>query len=426
MISTKQSHSGRRAFSRAAAVLLAVASLAACSSSGTAKSGGDRSPSASSTAGSSNSPAALAAYFPGKKAAGTPVKIGLINDEGSSPTSQPEVGDAAMAAATYANDELGGISGHPIQVDRCAETEDSASATACANKMVDDRVVAVDIGTTGFGDTMVPIITKAGIPYVSASGSSISELNTSGAFMWTGGFAADIDGFAKYSAQEGFKKVVGFFIDEPASIQGAKSLGVPAFKAAGVGFTIESVPAGVADATPQVTAGLSSHPDAGMVLGDPAVCTSVLKALSVVDPGIPRMANTGCLSASVASALGSAFNGVKIMGRSDTTSSALEAQLFQYVMAKYAPKTSLSGDVVTGYQGMLGLVRAVAGLTGDVSPASMMAAIKAAKKVPLPAGAGLTFTCDGNQMPGLRSNCNGGDIILTVHNGKGVNPQVLP
>lgn len=45
-------------------------------------------------------------------------QLGLINNEGSSPVAQPSVGDAAVAAADYANAELGGIGGHPIKVIR--------------------------------------------------------------------------------------------------------------------------------------------------------------------------------------------------------------------------------------------------------------------------------------------------------------------
>jgi branched-chain amino acid transport system substrate-binding protein len=74
---------------------------------------------------------------------------------------------------------------------------------------------------------------------------------------------------------------------------------------------------------------------------------------------------------------------------------------------------------------MLGLVRATATLTGDPTPASITAAIKAAKNIPLPAGAGLTFTCDGKAMTGLPSNCSAGDVVLTIDNGKAVDPQVL-
>jgi branched-chain amino acid transport system substrate-binding protein len=408
---------------------LTLAGAAACSSSSsTASSGGGSSSAAggsASAASTASPPAALSAFLPGKKATGTPIKIGLINNEGSSPVAEPATGDAAVAAADYANDQLGGIAGHPIQVDRCSENEDTASATACANKMVQDNVAAVVVGTTGFGNTIVPIIAKASIPYVSATGSSSAELTTPGTFMWTGGFPADLGGMAKYAAQQGLKKVTAYVINAPSALEGAQAIGAPLFKAAGVGFTVEPVPSGVADATPQVTAGLAGKPGGAAIVADAGTCTSILKALTTVSPGLPTMGNTSCLNTSTLTALGSAMNGVKIFGRSDTQSDSPEAQLYRYVMAKYYPTDSPSGDTVTGYQGMLGLVRALSTMTGDPTAATITTAIKATANVPLPAGAGLTFTCDGKAMAGLPSNCSAGDVVLTVQNGKATNPQVL-
>ena len=52
-----------------------------------------------------------------------------------------------------------------------------------------------------------------------------------------------------------------------------------------------------------------------------------------------------------------------------------------------------------------------------------VSAIKAAKDVPLPAGAGLTFTCNGKMFPGLPANCSAGDVVLTIENGKATDPQ---
>lgn len=428
MMATKHGSHARRALRPAALILLTAATLtaaAACSSSSSSTPSSAGTSTAGGTASAATTSAGLAKYLPGKKATGTPVKIGLINNEGSSPVAEPSTGDAAVAAADYANAELGGIGGHPIQVIRCAENEDVASATACANEMVQDNVAAVDIGTTGLGNTIVPIITKAGIPYVSATGSSSDELSTPGTFMWTGGFPADLGGMAKLAGEHGYKKVTAFVIDAPSALAGAQQIGTPAFKAAGVALSIEAVPDAVADATPQVTAGLSGQPGAVAIVADASTCTSVLQALSTVDPGVPVYANTSCLNSSTLTALGSAMNGVKIFGRSDTESSNPEAQLYRYVMAKYYPSANASGDSVTGYQGMLGLIRATAGLTGDPTPASIMSAIKAAADVPLPAGAGLTFTCNGKMFPGLPSNCSSGDVVLTIENGKATDPQVI-
>jgi branched-chain amino acid transport system substrate-binding protein len=428
MITTTHRSRARRALRPVPLMLLTAATLtaaAACGSSSSAPSSAGASTAGGTASAAAATSAGLAKYLPGKKATGTPVKIGLINNEGSSPVAEPSTGDAAVAAADYANAELGGIGGHPIQVIRCAENEDVASATACANEMVQDNVAAVDIGTTGLGNTIVPIITKAGIPYVSATGSSSDELTTPGTFMWTGGFPADLGGMAKLAGQHGYKKVTAFVIDAPSALAGAKEIGTPAFKAAGVALSIEAVPDAVADATPQVTAGLGGQPGAVAIVADASTCTSVLQALSTVDPGIPVYANTSCLNSSTLTALGSAMNGVKIFGRSDTQSNNPEAELYRYVMAKYYPSANPSGDSVTGYQGMLGLVRATASLTGDPTPASITTAIKAAANVPLPAGAGLTFTCDGKMFPGLPSNCSSGDVVLTIENGKATDPQVI-
>jgi branched-chain amino acid transport system substrate-binding protein len=121
------------------------------------------------------------------------------------------------------------------------------------------------------------------------------------------------------------------------------------------------------------------------------------------------------------------MNGVKVFGSSSWQSADTEGQLYRYVMATYAPKTSPSGYAVVGYQGMLGLVRATAagGLKGTPTPASIAAAIKAAKNVPLPAGGGLSFTCNGKALPTLPSVCSLGEVMVTVQNGVGLNPQVF-
>ena len=422
MISTKHGSGAGRAFRRGAPAVLAAATLigaVACSSSSSTASPGSSSTgsSSSSSAGTTVSTAGLSAYLPGKVASGTPVKVGLINNEGSSPQSEPSVGDAAVAAADYANAELGGIGGHPIKVYRCGENEDTASATACANEMVQDNVAVVVIGSTSMGAVMVPIITKAGIPYVSVTGSATQELTTPGTFMWSGGYEATLTGFAKYAAQHGYKKVTAFVVNVPSAIAGAQQLGGPLFKAQGVGLTIEGVPSGVPDATSQVTAGLSGSPNAALIIADEGTCTSVLKALNVVNPSLPAMGITSCLTTSATQALGSAMNGVKIFGASAPQASDAEARLYQYVMAKYAPSANATGYTVTGYQSMLGLVRATAGLTGSATPASITTAIKAAKNVPLPAGAGLTFTCDGKALPSLPSVCSLSEVVVTVQNG---------
>src|SRR5215218_9900739 len=121
---------------RTIAVLGVVAVLAAACSDdgGSGSSGGTGGSADTSVLGEENA------------ATGTPIKIGLYNVEGGSAVSLPQVGDAAEAAVEYANAYLGGIGGHEIEVVRCGDKADGASAAACGNQFVQEGVVAVVAG----------------------------------------------------------------------------------------------------------------------------------------------------------------------------------------------------------------------------------------------------------------------------------------
>jgi branched-chain amino acid transport system substrate-binding protein len=241
--------------------------------------------------------------------------------------------------------------------------------------------------------------------------------------MWTGGFPATLVAMAKYSAEQGYKNVAAYITGVPSAVGGAKQIGAPAFAAAKVGFNVVPVTPGVADATPQVRSGLAKNPDAAILVFDAAGCTAVLKALETVSPSLPKLLIQPCLDPATIQAVGAGMEGAKSFGVADTDGSDSEAQLYQAVMKKYAPDAEASGYSVVGYQGVLGLVRAAAGITGDVTSASILAALKAAKDIPLPAGNGLKFTCDGKQLPGLTQVCSAANIVLTIKGGKGTDPK---
>ena len=70
--------------------------------------------------------------------------------------------------------------------------------------MVQHGVVAVTLPFTGQGQTEVPTITGAGIPYITLSGASTAELTTPGSFALTGGFPADLGAMALSAKQHGY------------------------------------------------------------------------------------------------------------------------------------------------------------------------------------------------------------------------------
>ncbi len=395
--------------------VVALSATAACSSDD------------SSDSSASESVAAPEGSFPGNAASGEPVKIGLINNEGGQAISMPENRESAEAVVQYANENLGGIGGRPIELVICKQGEDANQARDCANKMVEAKVSAVLMTSSGQGNSMVPIITGAGIPYVSAAGQASSELTTDGAFMWTAGLPGALGSMAKYSAQQGMKNVTAYVIDVPAATAGLQAMGVPAFQAAGVDLKVVPIPPGTPDATPQVSAGLGDKPDGVVVIGESTLCTSVFKALGTVSTTAEKLTIQPCSDPAVVEAVGNQnLNGTKVFTASVIDADDPETQLYKAIMAKYAPDTDIEGFAIIGYQGMLGLVRATESVQGsDTSPAALTAAIKSAKDVVLPAGYGLTFTCDGKAMPGMVSVCGSGGIVETFEDGKLIDPKLV-
>ncbi|WP_235947685.1 ABC transporter substrate-binding protein [Candidatus Frankia alpina] len=390
---------------RVGAALLAVGLgllPAACGSDGGSGGGAGATPAAGSTV----------TLPPGTKATGAPVKIGFITAEGGSAISLPEVREGAQAATAY--DHLGGIGGRPIQLVVCKSQEDAASARACANQLVEQKVTAVNIGTTAFADSMVPVITGARIPYTTGVAASGAEFVTDGAFSWTGGFPTTLGVMAQTAKDKGYKSVSLFVTDAPAVTAGANALGKPVFAKAGVGLDIVPIPVGTPDATSQVTATIGKKPGAVILVGEGTFCTTVLKGLVAVNATQPRFVIQPCLSKTVEDAAPGALDGATLFTPGDTESDNAESRLYRTVMGRYAPKTALDGYAVTGYQNLLGLVRALKDLTGDVTPASVTSTLKAAKDVVLPAGDGLTFTCDGTAIPNLKALCSTGSVVATV------------
>ncbi|SHN39919.1 ABC transporter substrate-binding protein [Cryptosporangium aurantiacum] len=393
----------------AVAVLAAAAALlSGCS--------GNSGPSDSS---SSSTPVDTAVLGEKKAATGSPVKIGLFNVEGGSAVSSPEIADAAAAAASYANDYLGGLGGHRIEIVRCGDKADGASAAACGNTFVQERVAAVVTGQPATADQIVPTVRGAGIPWVGSSPAAPSELGNTDAFFFSSGFIGLLAGEAVYAKKQGWKRVTMMGSENPQVVAAVNGVGKPLFQSQGVTLDLVTVPQGTADASSQVAAATRRNPDALSIVADATGCQAVLSAIATVGATQPKMVNAACVSPEVIDAVGEAgIDRTVLFANGDTLSDDKEAQLYRAVMQEYASKAPTGGLTPVGFLSMLGFVRAVnaGGLTGDATPQTILAALRAAKDVPLPIGAGQTFSCDKTQFPypAIKATiCNSKSFVTT-------------
>ncbi|HXA32009.1 MAG TPA: ABC transporter substrate-binding protein [Acidimicrobiales bacterium] len=337
-----------------------------------------------------------------KPATGSPIKIGLFNAEGGSVLDLPNIGDSAVAAADYANNYLGGLSGHRIEVVRCADKVDGVSATNCGNQFASDGVAAVVIGLGAQTDMMIPPVKKAGIPYFGTGVNSPLETSTPGLFFLTAGITGDIAAMAGYSKEKGYKKVAILTLQNPQALNTINLL-KPKFASRGITVSETIVPQGTPDATPQVTAGLANKPDAVVVIADPTTCQSLFAGLQTAGFTGGKMIIDACLSSSMIQAIGSSgINGTAVFSGTATYAPGNESNLYNAVMSKYYPSDSKVGATYNGYVSMLGLIRAVnaSGTKSVPTPSTIQSALKSSKNVPEPLGNGKTFGCGVSALAG--------------------------
>jgi branched-chain amino acid transport system substrate-binding protein len=235
------------------------------------------------------------------KATLSPVTIGLIADAGGAGAigTGPLVEQGAQAATKYLNADLDGLDGHKVNLYICENQSTPAGGQTCANDMVQHGVVAVVEPFTGQGQTEVPTITGAGIPYITISGASTAELTDPGSYDIEGGFPAYLGAMALSAKAHGITKVAFLVENVPAAIQGAQELGGLVYKAAGVGFDVVPVNPGTADVSPQLQSAVSGGADAIGMVGDVTLCSTFLKGVEELDLKQPRYVLSTCQDPSI-------------------------------------------------------------------------------------------------------------------------------
>jgi branched-chain amino acid transport system substrate-binding protein len=352
-----------------------------------------------------------------KPATGTEIKIGMITDGKTQNIDDSSEVPAATAAADYANDYLGGIAGHKITLDVCDDKGTPAGTTDCDNQMIADHVPVVINGVTGNGDPLLKNIAAAGIPLFAYASSVQSILLSKDAFVLTNGLTAAFAGPAKIGQLAGAKRAAVFVIDVPAASMPAQQLDPPIFKNAGiVPVDVVLIPPGVADMTPQVQAELNKKPDLIQVFGDVTFCTSALKAMKTLGYTGTIVVIAQCIDANSAKSLPDGYSGMKVVTSYTTDPADSDVKLYKAAMAKYSPGTAPYANGVTsgGYAAMLGLIRGLSTLTGDVTADSVKATLAAMPTQQIPFGGGATFQCNGKQVSITPAVCSTGALSATL------------
>ena len=348
---------------------------------------------------------------------GEPILVGLINQEDTPVGSFPELRRGAESAIRHVNNDLGGVGGRPLRLEPCATKGTAESSQSCATKLVERAPVAVlggvDLGATG----SLPVLEKAGIPYVGGSPQLGEELTASGAFMLTGGTVADLLGQADYALDDlDANKVGALYVDLPGVLTTVVNAAGLVLRLKGADLKSVAAKADEADFAPSLKAVSKDDPDVIFVIFPAQSCARIMQTAKSLGIKAKMFYPGVCASRSVVDAAGDAADGAYFASgylpfgdpSPDVTTwrertkaeSVLSQSGFSVVMDLHALLTKPAGQ---------------AGAGAEISPAAVIAALKATKEQP--GYMAHAYTCDGTQVPILSAVCNADVRILQYRDG---------
>jgi branched-chain amino acid transport system substrate-binding protein len=186
------------------------------------------------------------------------IELGFTNNEGGA-FSLPEFRYGFEVGIKRLND-TGGINGAKINIHFCAEDATPEGAVNCANKMVEDKVVATQAGLDVASDAMLPILDGARIPYISAQSWGNAQKMDPNAHILHSANDAFFLGAFKVFADKGLKKAAIFVEDTPAGRQATVAMAAAATKV-GITSTQHTVDPANPDWGSAIAAAVADGPD---------------------------------------------------------------------------------------------------------------------------------------------------------------------
>lgn len=331
-----------------ALLLTCVAGLAACGSSD--DNGSTNARAGTATAGGSNAPS------------GKPIKVMAVGPLGSGTVSLPSIKIGAQVAVDEVNAK-GGVNGRPLQLVFCDEKNDPNAAVGCARQAIKDDIAALVGGFTAFEPQMLPVLEKAGIPWV---GNTAVQNSTSKSYYLLGGEGPPLAfAMARYLSEpaQGCKQISAVAENAPSSKAAVQlfQTGVSAFRGKNgkPAYGAEDQ----ADWGPAVAAAIDSGSDCLGLLGSPPNTPKIITAIKQTGKKVTTVVPLSLFPAQAVQAMGNAADGVVLTsGYLPLTSSKPAVRNLVEQAQKIDPKVPLDGELESTYASVLVTAKAGEGL----------------------------------------------------------------
>lgn len=391
---------------RLGAGLAAITLLAACSNSSNGSS--SASPTSSGSASSSADPFATP-----NKATGTPIVVGLINLE-VGPVTFPGYRSGVEAAISYVNDYMGGVGGHPLQLVHCESDAQPATSQRCANQILDQKPAFIIGGADPGSPGSYPVWERAGLAVVGGVPFTPVEQNYKNGVMFSAVAGPDNAAATTYAAGKGAKTASVVYTSDTQGTRSGESV-IGYFKNQSVAATGVPVPPTAADVSAQAATVVTSNPDTVFV-NTPVGCASMLKSLDQLGFKGTKLVIDPCTDPRVIQAAGAGAENITWGGPIDAPNSNADATLMMAVLQKYAPDAALTTITFMGVQSVMNIQKYLSPTADSLTAASIISTFQ--KGTDNANFAAHPFTCDGKQIPGSISICNGYQHLFQYAGGK--------
>jgi branched-chain amino acid transport system substrate-binding protein len=356
---------------------------------------------------------------PENVASGEPIKVGMVSDGATQAFDNTDELRAAQAAAEYYNTHQGGIGGRPIEVVTCETGADPAGATDCANQLVEAQVVAVALSQSAVADSVWEPLHAAGIPTLFFQTSTEAMLaDTEDSFVMVNPLATLYGTPIAAAEAEDTDKLAFVLIDVPQALASFESGAADAIlENAGLEYELIKVPPGTADMTVQMQQVVDAEAGVVQIVGNDSFCIAAIQGLNAVGYEGAITSISQCITDATREALPGQLEGISI-----TSTMALGAaddpayQLYLAVADAYGQDIEdvENAAAMGGYTVMSSLAVALQGVSGDVTPATAAATIKAMTESDFPGADGLTFQCGGTAFEPQPAVCSNGSLRATL------------
>jgi branched-chain amino acid transport system substrate-binding protein len=404
---------GETMLRRSAALLGAVAVLLALAACG---SGDDDSGAEPGGAGSDGDNAEL--LGPSDPASGEPIKVGVVSDGRTPALDNTMQLRTADAVAEYINEHRAGIGGRPIDLVPCETRGDPSGAEGCATELIQAEVVLTVMGETSGAAIIQAAMHDSGIPlfaYASADQSVLLDPDSTFALVSPTAGLSDLP--IDVAEENDISKVTAVVIDVPAATGFYETIAADIFEEAGIELELVAIPPGQADMSPQMTQIASGDETVVHIIGNDAFCIAAMNGLRGAGFEGPIDTLNSCVNDSVREAVGDYLEGVVIASPSpigdpdDPGLRLLAAIVDTYGEGDIDVESSLATNL---FGTMMGAREALDGLTGEVTPATIVETIRAMPETELPGGGGLRFRCNGQAFPATPAVCTRGTLRTTL------------